>query len=169
MSPSDDLQFWQWSDSCPSWSCPMDSHSVRIWTMHYLLEWTWYSPNQSRRPSSMLLVHIAKLSWHQVAHNTAVKWNSLLSLQNSRHFKLFCNIYRVIIFHPHDKIINTVISGILVLISWWGAPNNRVSWLADCTMSKPPAVGINKWEWRVITCIIHSETGSLEGTARAID
>jgi hypothetical protein len=37
--------------------------------------------------------------------------------QNSRHFQLFCNIYRVIIFHPHDKIINTVFSGILVLIS----------------------------------------------------
>jgi len=75
----------------------------------------------------------------------------------------------VIIFHPRDNKINMVFSGFLVLISWWGASHNRVSWWAGCTTCWPPAVEIYYWKWRGISCIIPSETGSLQRTAGAVN
>jgi len=89
--------------------------------------------------------------------------------QNVRTFQLFRNIPWVIIFHPCDKKINTVFSGFLVSISRWGASHNRLSWWAGFTAVRPPAVVTYKWKWQMIACIIPSETGLLEGTARDVD
>jgi len=89
--------------------------------------------------------------------------------QNSRPFQLFRNIYQVIILHPCDTKITVVLSHFSVSISRWGASHNILSWWADCNACSPPAAEIYKWKLQGITCIIPSEKGSLEGTARAVD
>jgi len=65
--------------------------------------------------------------------------------------------------------MNTVFSGIVVLISRWGASRSKVSRWACCTMWCPPAVDIYQWKLQGIMCTIPCEKGLVESSARAGD
>jgi len=165
MSPSDGLQSQRRLAIGPSSIWPMDCQSVQIITMDYHHGWMLCSPNMSQQAASRFL---DLLCWIIPVTSCSEHWGTLRFFRNSL-FQLFCNIYQVIIFHPHDKLISTVFSGFLVLIFRWGASQNRLGWWAGCTAFRPPAAEIYKWKWKGIACIIPSKKVWLEGTARAVD